>query len=613
MSRLTSLLTVLFLVPTVLALFVLPPSVLAQEVRGVWLTDVDSDLLSSRANIEDGMRFLSENGFNVVYPVVWNGGYTLYPSATLESVIGVDRDPAIGQRDVLQEVIIEAHRFGLEVIPWMEYGFAASFGQDGGALLAARPEWAARTFIGSKVEKNGFFWMSGLNPDVQQFILDLMTEILAYDVDGIQGDDRLPAMPVEGGYSDVVQQLYRSEHGGNDPPPDEKDTDWVQWRADKLTAFAGTIRDHVKAIDPNLKVVFSPSVWPWSRDNYLQDWPAWIADGYADIVHPQLYPPPPRSVDAYRSLVHDMVGTTPGDFFGYIPSDQREGLYPGLLIKAGSDIVESERVLAMMDVHRSLGLHGESFFFYEGLGEQNDYLARDLRAEWYTDRAPLPNRLGDWRPVTTTLNPAPGTGAWTDLGRIGPDSSHVYTALHGSGSEATWQGTVPAAAHYDLYMWIPDTIDMVSDNALLSEFSDIPAMAAVDQRLGSGPSRWVHLRTSFFQKGPFSLTIRTPDTADARQVVAGPVLALINRRLSSDAFVDPQSVHAETVPERPSIALYPNPASDYIIVPDQPVDVFDMLGRMIAYQVEGRVDVSHLAPGVYVARTGSSSRLFVVR
>ncbi|NBW94384.1 MAG: T9SS C-terminal target domain-containing protein [Bacteroidetes bacterium] len=515
------------------------------------------------------MRYLAENGFNVVYPVVWNGGYTLYPSSTLESVIGVDRDPAIGQRDVLQEVIIEAHRFGMEVIPWMEYGFAASFGQDGGPLLAARPEWAARTFIGSKVEKNGFFWMSGLNPNVQQFILDLMSEILAYDVDGIQGDDRLPAMPVEGGYSDVVQQLYRGEHGGTGPPPDETDADWVQWRSDKLTAFAGTIHNHVKGIDANLKVVFSPSVWPWSRDNYLQDWPAWIANGHADIVHPQLYPPPPRSVDAYRSLVHDMVGTTPGDFLGYIPSDQREGLFPGLLIKAGSDIVGADRVLAMLDTHRSLGLHGESFFFYEGLGAQNDFLANDLHAVWYGERAPLPDRLGDWRPVTTMLTPAPGTGAWTDLGGIGPDTSGIYTALHGSGSEATWQGTAPAAAHYDLYMWIPDAIDMVSENALLTVVSDIPAMTPVG-------------------------------------------------RLSPNAYVDPMSSTVEAAPEAPTITLFPNPASDYIMVPETPIDVYDILGRRILQKVKGRVDVSHLPPGVYLARSllargGSASRLFVVK
>ena len=31
----------------------------------------------------------------------------------------------------------------------------------------------------------------------------------------------------------------------------------------------------------------APSVWPWSRDNYLQDWPAWLDSNYVDIVHPQ--------------------------------------------------------------------------------------------------------------------------------------------------------------------------------------------------------------------------------------------------------------------------------------------------------------------------------------
>lgn len=579
------------------------------------MTDVDSDLLASRENIEDGMRFLAENGFNVVYPVVWNGGYTLYPSPTLESVIGVDRDPGIGHRDILQEVIIEAHRFGMEVIPWMEYGFAASFGADGGPLLAARPEWAARTFIGAPVEKNGFFWMSGLNPEVQQFILDLMTEILAYDVDGIQGDDRLPAMPVEGGYSEVVQQLYRSEHGGSDPPSDETDPDWVQWRADKLTAFAGTIRDHVRAIDPNLKVVFSPSVWPWSRDNYLQDWPTWIANGYADIVHPQLYPPPPRSVEAYESLVNDMVGTTPGDFLGYVPPDLRDNLYPGLLIKAGSDIVEPDRVLAMMDVHRGLGLSGESFFFYEGLGQQNELLAEDLRREWYGQRTQLPDRLGDWRPLSSMLLPDTHTGTWVSRGRIGPDSSEVFSALHGSGSEASWQGIAPAAANYDIFAWIPESVDMVSDNALLSEFSDIPVMSHVDQRLGEGPSRWVYLRTTFIQQGPFTLGIRTPETLDARNVIAGPIVALLNRRLSPGAYVDPLGVFVKDDPtfSHPDFALYPNPARDHITLSGARADIYDVLGRKVMTGISGRVDIGSLSPGLYLAKSGSSSRLFIIQ
>ncbi len=600
---------------TLILALLLVPATHAQEVRGVWLTDVDSEVLASRDNIEAGMRFLAENGFNVVYPVVWNGGYTLYPSATLESVIGIDRDPAIGDRDVLQEVIIEAHRFGLEVIPWMEYGFASSFGQDGGALLAARPEWAARTFIGQKVERNGFFWMSGLHPDVQQFILDLMTEILAYDVDGIQGDDRLPAMPVEGGYSDVVQQIYRSEHGGTDPPSDERDAAWVQWRADKLTAFAGTIHEHVKNIDSDLQVVFSPSAWPWSRDNYLQDWPAWIAAGVADIVHPQLYPPPPRSIDAYRSLVHNMVGTVPGDFIGYIPPDQRSSLYPGLLIKAGSDLVEWDRVTAMMDVHRGLDLHGESFFFFEGLGEQNNWLALELQKTWYNEPVQLPGRSGIWRPAAPVLLPTPTAGTWENRGSIGPEESSVYTALHGSGSEAIWEGSAPTAGTYDIYMWIPDTVPMVSDNAELIEFSSIPAHGVVDQRLGGGPSRWVHHRSTFLQKGPFTFTIRTPETADARNVVAGPMIALLNRRASSEAFVDPTDVSTERARPLPTstLTVYPNPALDHVTIQGESADIFDILGRRVAQGVTGHIDISALTPGVYVIRSQAESKLLVVQ
>jgi hypothetical protein len=587
-----------------------------QEVRGVWLTDVDSDVLASRENIEAGMRFLAENGFNVVYPVVWNGGYTLYPSPTLASVIGVDRDPAIGQRDVLQEVLVEAHRFGLEVIPWMEYGFASSFGQDGGALLAARPEWAARTFIGDKVQRNGFYWMSGLNPEVQQFILDLMTEILAYDVDGIQGDDRLPAMPVTGGYSAAAVAQYRTDHGGADPPPDERNPDWIQWRADQLTAFAARIRDHVKAVDPNLKVVFSPSVWPWSRDNYMQDWPAWIAAGIPDIVHPQLYPPPPRSVDAYHALVHDMVGTSPGDFLGYIPPDQRSTLFPGLLIKAGTDLVGADRVLPMMAEHRALGLPGESFFFYEGLGEQNNLLAHDLRDAWYGQPAQLPGREGIWRPASTSLLPDPHSGSWRTLGPVGPDNAEVFAAVHGSQSAATYRGSVPAEGTYTVWMFVPDTVIQPSDAAMLAPGTELPVITTVDQRIGGSSSRWVEAGTFHFHSGPVTIHLSTPETTDGREVVAGPMLLLLNRRLSPDTFVDPVSVTVERPDQlhhSARFALYPNPASTFIQVDGASVDIFDLLGRPMLRSASGRIDTSRWPAGLYVARADGQSRLFVVR
>ena len=45
-----------------------------EEIRGVWLTSIDSDILESKDNIKASLTKLKEAGFNTLYPVVWNKG-----------------------------------------------------------------------------------------------------------------------------------------------------------------------------------------------------------------------------------------------------------------------------------------------------------------------------------------------------------------------------------------------------------------------------------------------------------------------------------------------------------------------------------------------------------
>ena len=54
--------------------------------------------------------------------------------------------------------------------------------------------------------KNKFQWMNAFHPEVQDFMLDLISEILfSYPtIDGIQGDDRLPALPSTAGYDEYT-------------------------------------------------------------------------------------------------------------------------------------------------------------------------------------------------------------------------------------------------------------------------------------------------------------------------------------------------------------------------------------------------------------------------
>ncbi|RMH56310.1 MAG: hypothetical protein D6685_13460 [Bacteroidetes bacterium] len=356
------------------------------EVRGIWLTNVDSDVMMSRASIAEAMQFLAEHHFNVVYPVVWNKGYTLYPSAVMDSLFGLPIDPVHEGRDPLQEIIEEAHRHGLRVMPWFEFGFAASYQAGGGHLLAARPHWAARDAAGRLLTKNGFEWMNAYHPEVQDFLLALVKEVVQqYDIDGVQGDDRLPAQPVEGGYSAYTDSLYRAEHGGQPPPADPHDPAWKRWRADRLNAFAERLYREVKALDPDVLVTWSPSIYPWAYDEYLQDWPAWLRGGYADLVHPQVYR---YEFDAYRRALlsqgADSLGLTPA---------QHAKVIPGVLMKVGDYRMTPTLLRQVVQFNRTLGYPGEVFFFYEGLRLNDDEVADSLRASAYRTPARLPDFL----------------------------------------------------------------------------------------------------------------------------------------------------------------------------------------------------------------------------
>ena len=56
--------------------------------------------------------------------------------------------------------------------------------------------------------------MNGFDPEVQDFIMSLIMEVvLKYDIKGIQGDDRLPAMPTLAGYDNYTSSLYKAKFG----------------------------------------------------------------------------------------------------------------------------------------------------------------------------------------------------------------------------------------------------------------------------------------------------------------------------------------------------------------------------------------------------------------
>lgn len=393
-----------------------------REMRGVWITNVDSEVLFDKQAIVEAMDYLADRGFNLIFPVVWNKGYTLYPSQVMADYFGEAYriDPLFAEqgRDPLAELIVEAHRRGMEVMPWFEFGFASSFEANGGHLLAMRPHWAARDSAGALLKKNGFEWMNAIHPEVQDFMLALINETIEnYDIDGIQGDDRLPAMPAEGGYSEFTATLYLQETGQL-PPRDPREPQFLQWKADKLSDFGGRLHEMVKSHDPNLIVSLSPSVYDWSKNEYLQDSPEWIRRKQVDILHPQAYR---YEIERYLTTADDVAV-----YGGLVP--QADGaLYvdigntliaPGILIKAGPRYNGPAYVLEALRYHREVGFHGEIFFFYEGLHHANQFLADSLYKYYYQQPAELPYRSAPWRfegirlTLESAAQPIPASGNW---------------------------------------------------------------------------------------------------------------------------------------------------------------------------------------------------------
>ena len=330
----------------------------ADPIKGTWITNVASDALTSKKNIKKTISLCKKRGINNVYVVVWNNGVTMYPSKVAESYIGIKQSTVYGSMDPLKEIIEVGHKAGIKVHAWFEFGFAYNYGDSISNWQQKYPGWVGRDAKGNHLQKNKFFWWNSLHPEVQEFMSKLVLEVVSsYDIDGVQGDDRLPAMPSEGGYDDVTKKMYAHEHRGNMPPKDSKDAAWVQWRADKLSAYIKTLYQSVKKAKPGCVVSWAPSIYPWSKEQYLQDWPAWLNGGYADYIFPQLYR---YNLEAYQRII-DELNTQ-------VTAEQKAWIVPGILTALGDGYLVKEDLLRLMiEYNKKNGYEAVCTFYFESL------------------------------------------------------------------------------------------------------------------------------------------------------------------------------------------------------------------------------------------------------
>ncbi len=339
-----------------------------EPIRGMWVADLGFGETESLAATRALVARAKQARLNTLFVVTWNRGYTHYPSEIMRQEIGAPIHPRLAGRDPLREMIEAAHAEGIAVHAWFEFGFSCSYrNPDGGTLLAKHPAWAALDAEGKLVSRNGFQWMNAFDPEVQDFLISLLVEVATqYDIDGVQGDDRLPALPNSGGYDPLTVRQYADDHEGASPPENDANPAWTQWRADRLSDFAARAYRKVKQAKPGILVTWAPSVYPWSKANYLQDWPRWLRDGTGDMFFPQIYR---REIADYRRELDALAKQ--------VPPKLRRKVAPGMLVSlaAGYDL-PSEQIAQMVALNREYGFSGEVFFYHAGLWQHAEAFQR---------------------------------------------------------------------------------------------------------------------------------------------------------------------------------------------------------------------------------------------
>ncbi|MBE9053475.1 glycoside hydrolase family 10 protein [Nostocales cyanobacterium LEGE 11386] len=367
------------------------PRSLASELRGVWLTNIDSDVLFESDRLKNALQRLDELNFNTVYPAVWNWGYTLYPSRVAAKVIGrsLDPEPGLQGRDMLKEIVTEGHKKGLKVIPWFEFGFMAP----ADSLLAKnRPQWLTSRSDGSKIVKEGIHnrvWLNPFHPEVQKFIQDLIVEIVRnYDIDGIQFDDHF-GLPSELGYDPYTVALYKKEHRGQAPSKDPKNPEWVRWRANKITDFMKRTFAAIKASKKDCIVSVAPNPQRFSYEYYLADWQRWERMGIVEDLVLQIYR------DDLKVFTQELEYPEVKAARSHIP------VSIGILSGLKNRTVPIEQIKTQVQTVRDRKFAGVSFFFYETLWNlsQEQPLKRQtgIKTMFPTPTA-YPNLLTGWKP-----------------------------------------------------------------------------------------------------------------------------------------------------------------------------------------------------------------------
>lgn len=287
------------------------------EFKGVWIRPTET----TESAIADAVGKIKKAGIDNIFLETYFHGRTIFPSKTMESYGFIKQNEKFKGINPLQIWIKEAHKQGLKVHIWFETFYVGNQVPSSNShnILAVKPDWGNKTLkeyesaiaTPSSSEHNGYF-LDPANPEVQEFLLRLLTEIIVdYKPDGINLDyirypqAISPSADGNWGYTEIARSLFYQQYGVD---PISMKTDhplWVKWgdfRRLQVTNFVEKIGKIGKAKGIYVSaVIFPDKSIAYSRK--LQDWAAWSQKHYIHAFTPLFLTCNPKTLNSQITTV----------------------------------------------------------------------------------------------------------------------------------------------------------------------------------------------------------------------------------------------------------------------------------------------------------------------
>ncbi len=266
------------------------------ELKGVWIRPTET----SEFQIISTLNNMKNIGIDNVFLETFYHGKTIFPSQTMKDYGFTGQNEQFSSFDPLKVWIREAHKRGIKVHIWFQSFYVGNIPPSNNpkSILAVHPEWGnktktdyqSKTPTSSRSEHNGYF-LDPANPQVQEFLLKLLTEIICtYKPDGINLDYiRYPQAISKNeagswGFTEYARKDFLDLYG-TDPVnikcSDSLWKDWENYRREQITNFvakAGTVGRTNKVY---ISTVIFPDVEA-ALNTKQQDWRTWSKRDFVD-------------------------------------------------------------------------------------------------------------------------------------------------------------------------------------------------------------------------------------------------------------------------------------------------------------------------------------------